>query len=82
MTYYDHATAMAFKLDRWSKGRNPQSHERRAIACAQRQADQIAQEPMASKRRSFDQGDVKTSVYMRCAALFRSIKFKDTLDAP
>jgi len=80
MTYYDHATAMAFELDRWSTGRIPRSLEREAIARAQRQSDRFAQESMASEQFSPDRS--KPSVFIRCAALLRSIRFKDTLDTP
>jgi len=32
MTYYDHATAIAYKLDRWSEERAPRNYELERIA--------------------------------------------------
>ena len=36
MTHYDHATAMAFKLDKWGEARTLRNFELEALACAQR----------------------------------------------
>jgi len=80
MTYYDHATAMAFELDRWSKEQIPRSFEREANAREQRQSDRFAQESIASEQYSPDPN--KPSLFIRFAALLRSIRFKDTLDTP
>ena len=33
MTYYDHATYMAFKLDRWAKERTLRNYEVEAMHC-------------------------------------------------
>lgn len=35
MTYYDHATAMAYKLDQWSEERSLRNYELEALACEQ-----------------------------------------------
>jgi len=36
MTYYDHATAMAFKLGNWEQARVVRNFELEALACEQR----------------------------------------------
>ena len=33
MSYYDHATAMAFKLDRWGEERSLRHYELEALRC-------------------------------------------------
>jgi len=42
MTYYDHATAMAYKLDRWQDEPVPQDCEREMISRARRLPPKVA----------------------------------------
>lgn len=57
MTYYDHATAMAFKLDRWSDERILRNYEREAQACEQFASANSVKE---------------LSLFSRCISVFRS----------
>lgn len=50
MTYYDHATAIACKLDRWSEERWPQSFERELIARDRRSSPLFAQKRTIFRR--------------------------------
>ena len=50
MTHYDHATAMFFKLDRWSKDRPLKNYELEALACQQRTTAEPANEQSLFKR--------------------------------
>lgn len=38
MSYYDHATAMAYKLGQWREERTPRNFELEALACEERAA--------------------------------------------
>lgn len=38
MSYYDHATAMAYKLGQWREERAPRNFELEALACEKRAA--------------------------------------------
>jgi len=83
MTHYDHATAMAFELDRWSKGRLPKSYEREAIAVAQRREDRMKREAAAclQQHRRTKRNKLRT-LTRRWVAMFRSCRFINTLDTP
>lgn len=65
MTYYDHATAMAFKLDRWREERPLGNVELEVLACAQR---------------SSDDGQKKQSLYRRCVSVFQFHHVSDETD--
>lgn len=56
MSYYDHATAMALKLDRWGDDRPLRNYEREALACAQRKSTKKAK---------------KKTMLQRCLMVFR-----------
>jgi len=82
MTYYDHATAMAFELDRWSKPHLPQCTEREAIACSRRRSMLIRQQDAAHEQRHRVPQAKRASIVARCASMFRSLRFTNTLDTP
>lgn len=50
MTYYEHATAMSFKLDRWSEDRPLKNYELEALACQRRSNAISLKKPSALKR--------------------------------
>jgi hypothetical protein len=66
MTHYDHATAMAFKLDRWADGRKLRNFELEAQA-AELQASAIFVK--------------KPSIFRRCISVIRKRKSAETADA-
>lgn len=66
MTYYDHATAMAFKLDRWSDERILRNYEREALAC-----EELTSANSAKKR----------SLFRRCISVFHSVERKKSAKA-
>jgi len=82
MTYYDHATAMAFELDRWSKERIPGSAEREATIRKQATLSRLELETYTGKSRRSAQTVVKPSFLKRCVSFIRSIRFTNTLDTP
>lgn len=59
MTHYDHATAMAFKLDRWSDDRSLKNYELEALACQQCTTVEWAKSP---------------SLYKRCLSAFATVR--------
>jgi len=82
MTHYDHATAMAFELDRWSKGRIPRNFEREAIIRAQSRSSRFELEAIAfEQRQSARRVNIK-SVFRRCMAAIQAFKSTDALDIP
>lgn len=57
MTYYDHATAMAFKLDRWGEEQKPRNYEL---------------EILASEQHAVASAHKKLTFFQRCLAAFKS----------
>lgn len=82
MTHYDHATAMAFELDRWSKQRPLRNFEREAMIRAQSQSTRFELEAIASEKQKPTRRVDLQSFFRRCIATVRAIKFTDTLDTP
>lgn len=66
MSYYDHATAMAFKLDRWADERILRNFELEALACEQRASRLVAK---------------KQSFFSRCLSGFRLRRSSETTQA-
>jgi hypothetical protein len=67
MTYYEHATAMAFKLDRWAEGRKLRNFELEAQAAELRTSAIFVKKP---------------SILRSCISAFRDRKSSKTADAP
>lgn len=67
MTYYDHGTALALKLDRWGEGRSPRNYELEAAI-----ADERAALNSKVKRESVFSQLMKI-VCARCKALHRLV---------
>lgn len=67
MSYYDHATAMAFKLDRWADERILRNFELEALDCEQRALGLVAK---------------KQSFFSRCMSVFRLRRSSEAANAP
>lgn len=65
MTYYDHATAMTFKLDRWREERVPRNYELEAVASEQGILAAVEKKP---------------SMLRRCVSVFRRPVKTDAVD--
>lgn len=67
MTYYENATAMAFKLDRWSEERPLRNFELEALECEERTSALFLKKP---------------SIFMRCISVLRARIPSEAPDLP